>query len=112
MLSVSQNDVPAEIVARAESKLLGFMDLKKEINSRFLLASKSLDEFRNFITDLAVNRERNPIGYLTQNLQAYLDCLSLDEAQLTELLRQDEGHWTETLDKAKQEAQSICGSLQ
>ena len=66
---------------------------------------ESLDEVKNFI------QTQKPDGFLTQDLQVYLDCLNFDDSDLKQVLIQDEGHWSEELSKAKNEAQRASGPI-
>jgi len=45
---------------------------------------------------------RNKDGLLTRGEQAYVKCLELQKEQLEVLFSEDEAHWRENLDKAKE----------
>ena len=62
----------------------------------------------------SIKSEENPDGYLVQADNLYLNCLTLKIDELEDLFSQDESHWVDQLQEAKEskeKAQSEIVSL-
>ena len=46
-------------------------------------------------------------GLLTSDVEAYLQCFTLDEGMLNQLFDKDERHWTQRIEEARSKAELI-----
>ena len=92
--------LPAEILATAQTKMDGFIQVKEDIETHVAAIQVKLEYVRTIIRD---NEQggRNPHGFLTRDKDKYLRCIDLQNVELENLLRQDEEHWAENQANAK-----------
>ena len=99
-------DLPAEMLANAESRRAGLAQVKTDIDSRLMVAHTNLDEAKALIKSNLQNTD-NPKGVFTGEEKEYMDCLQLGHVKLENLIRKDEAHWEENYIMVQRQAQEI-----
>ena len=103
--------MPSEEIREAEGKIERLAAVKIEIDASLAKAQKHLEEARMKIRSNLLTEE-NPYGVLTRGEEKYLKSLELDYRSLENLMRQDEGHWTDNLEVVKRDSIKIKDQIE
>ena len=106
-----RNDLPAELITKAEQKLFGFQEIKSEIDGKMVRVHEAIDIVRQTIRK-NIHSRKNGAGFLSQGEASYLACLETLHVKLEGLLQKDEVTWTENLEKTKNQADDIQKQLE
>ena len=105
------NDLPAELIVKAEQKLFGFQEIKSEIDGKMVRVHEAVDVVRQTIRR-NIHSRKSGAGFLAQGEVSYLACLEMQHVALESLLQKDEITWTENLEKTKNQADDIQKQLE
>ena len=86
--------------------MVGFKELKAEVDAKMGRVNEMLDVIRQIIKD-NIRNDQNEKGLLTQDVDEYLDCLILKQAELDKRLKKDLAHWAKNAKDAKQTASGV-----
>ena len=86
-------ELQEEMLAAAKKKIVGFKQLKTEVDEKMSRVFEMIYMIRQTLIDNVVNDETES-GFLTHGVDEYLECLKLKDAELEKLFEKDFAHWT------------------
>ena len=103
--------MPEEIASKARSQLESFKELKSKIYEDLLVVHEKLEAAKKKVRE-NLKGPRNRNGVLTRQERAYIECLEVKKEELEVLFQEDEAHWREHLDRARQTSDLVQQKIQ
>lgn len=89
-------ELPLEIIACAEGKLVRFHHVKSDVDDKMAVVHTTLNEIRQLIKG-NINCKGNLDGVLSRRIVQYMACLEIKHREFENLFRQDEEQLMENI---------------
>ena len=84
--------LPREIIQKSETRIVAFQQFKADIDTDVERVHLVLNDLKKKIR-ANIHGDLHQDGLLTQNVEDYMRCLSIDQATLDTLLEKDSVYW-------------------